>query len=142
MKRAEAYALRVQIEELFEKAVPAMTVNEKIQNRMLCKPWLPGSHTPGETFTAEGQIWECFQAYDNAVYPDITPGQSAWYTFNRPYHGTTPETAMPWVSPTGAHDMYQAGEYMIWTDGITYKCLSATAYSPADYANAWEVHYE
>ena len=52
---------------------------------------------------------------------------------------TSAETARAWVQPTGAHDIYRAGEYMIWTDGQVYKCLSDTAYSPGEYAAAWEV---
>lgn len=54
------------------------------------------------------------------------------------YHGTTPESARPWIAPTGAHDMYKAGEYTIWTDDKTYKAKMDTAYSPADYPQAWE----
>ena len=40
--------------------------------------------------------------------------------------------------PTGAHDMYKTGEYMIWTDGNTYKCIQDTNFSPEEYAQAWE----
>lgn len=139
MKRKEAYALRAQMESIFAKAAPSMTADEVITNRVLCKPWSAGSHLTGETYTAMGQIWECFQAYDNAIYPDITPGQAAWYTFNRPYHGTSPETAMSWVAPMGAHDIYNPGEYMVWTDGATYKCLLGTSFGPVDNPSAWEV---
>ena len=139
MKRSEAYALRAQMEATFAKAAPSMTADEAITNRALCKPWVAGSHTAGEIYTAGGQIWSCIQAYDNAVYPDIVPGQAAWGTFHKPYHGTTKETAMPWVAPTGAHDMYLSGEYMVWTDGVTYLCKQNTNFSPAEYADAWEV---
>ena len=45
---------------------------------------------------------------------------------------------MPWVAPTGAHDMYLTGDYMVWTDGTVYLCKENTAYSPEDYAAAWE----
>lgn len=93
----------------------------------------------GGIYNADGQMWECFQAYDNATHPDIQPSKAAWYTFNRPLHGTSVETARPFVQPTSAHDVYKAGEYMIWTDGKTYRCKADTAYSPVDYAAAWEV---
>ena len=33
----------------------------------------------------------------------------------------------------GAHDMYKAGEYMIWTDGTVKKCLRDTNFSPDEY---------
>lgn len=53
-------------------------------------------------------------------------------------YGTGPQTAQDWVAPTMAEDMYKAGEYMIYTDGITYRCLSDTNFSPEDYPEAWE----
>lgn len=40
---------------------------------------------------------------------------------------------------TRAHDMYKSGEYMIWTDGNTYRCKQDTNFSPTEYAQAWEV---
>lgn len=79
------------------------------------------------------------QAHDNAVYPDIIPGSSAWATFWRPLHGTTPETARPWCKPVaGTTDMYHDGEYMVYTDGALYLCIVNTVYSPEEYAQAWE----
>lgn len=135
----EAEELRVQMETTFEKAAPVMTNDEVITNRVLCKMWMPGVHTVGEVYSTGEQLWQCIQDYDNAVYPDIMPLNAAWGTFHKPYHGTTKETAMPWVAPTGAHDVYLAGEYMIWIDGTIQKCLSDTPYSPVDYAAAWEV---
>ena len=84
------------------------------------------------------QPWRCRQEHDTAAYPDITPDGSAWRTFWVPFHGTGPQTAQDWVAPTMAEDMYKAGEYMIYTDGITYRCLSDTNFSPEDYPEAWE----
>lgn len=139
MRMSEAKALRTQMETTFAKAAPVMTNDEVIQNRVLCKVWKPGVHTIGEVYSTGDTIWQCIQDYDNAVYSDIIPGNAAWGTFHKPYHGATKETAMPWVAPTGAHDMYLSGEYMIWEDGLIYKCLSSTAYSPDEYGGAWEV---
>lgn len=125
--------------------------DEKLEVFVLYDDWEPGSYGVGNIYNTHSgsglgseweQTWECFQAYDNATYPDIAPGQSAWYTFNRPLHGKTPETARPFVPVQGAHDMYRSGEYMIFTDGKTYHCLQDTAYSPTDYAAAWEVYGE
>lgn len=110
---------------------------ERITCGALYPAWTKGSHTVGEIYIAADELWECYQAYDNAVYPDIVPGNAAWYTFNRPLHGNSRETARVFVQPTGAHDMYHAGEYMIY-EGKMYLCLQDTAYSPAEYAAAWE----
>ena len=135
----KAVSIRATMETLFEKAASDLTADEIIEAKTLCRSWEEGAHKTGEVYTADGQVWQCIQDYDNAVYPDIVPGNAAWKTFHKPYHGTTAETALPYVAPTGAHDMYLAGEYMVWTDGHTYKCLQGTAYSPAEYAAAWEV---
>ena len=132
----EAAAVRADVESLF--AASTMDDDGKISVSYLCKEWQPGNHEKGEAYNANGQTWECYQAYNNAINPDITPGNPAWYTFNRPLHGKSPETARPWVAPQGAHDMYHMGEYMIYTDGALYKCLSDTNFSPDEYAAAWE----
>ena len=135
----EMAELRGQMETVFEKAAPVMTADEVIANRVMCKAWAEGKHTAGEVYEADGQIWQCIQDYDNAVYPDIIPGGAAWGTFHKPYHGTTTETAMPWVAPTGAHDIYKDGEYMIWADGTVQRCVRDTAYGPDSDFDAWEV---
>lgn len=109
----------------------------RIAISVLYPDWASGSHAVGDIYIADAQTWECYQAYDNSVYPDIRPGQTAWYTFNRPLHGKSPETARPWVAPTGAHDIYKSGEYMIYTDGKMYRCNANTNFSPIDYTEAW-----
>lgn len=115
------------------------TDDEKITVSALYDEWSAGNHALGEVFTANGEVWEVFQAYDNAVYPDINPDNSAWFTFNRPLHGTSSQTARNFVQPTGAHDIYHAGEWAVF-DGKFYECTQDTAYSPSDYGQAWMVH--
>lgn len=114
------------------------TADEIIMCSALYDEWMPGKHVAGDIFSVDGDVWECFQNYDNAVYPDIKPGNSAWYTFNRPYHGTSRETARNFVHPTGAHDMYKAGEWAV-QDGKFTKANQDTAYSLAEYPQAWDV---
>lgn len=106
----------------------------------LADEWKPGDYKTGDIYNADEQTWECYQPYNNDVYPDIKPGNPAWFTFNRPLHGKSPETARPFVPVQGAHDMYHAGEYAVYTDGKTYCCKSDTAYSPSDFPEAWEVY--
>lgn len=116
--------------------------DKRIRASGLYDEWAAGTHTVGQIYNADGQTWECYQAYDNAVYPDIVPGATAWYTFNRPLHGTSPETARPWVAPTHSMDIYRNGEYMIWTDGTICRCIAAngTNFSPEEYPAAWEIY--
>lgn len=123
----------------FSAQVADMDDDQIIQCSGLADQWKPGNHTVGEVYNAGDQTWECYQAYDNDVYPDIKPTDPSWYTFNRPLHGKSPETARPFVPVQGAHDMYRSNEYAIWTDGNTYRCKSDTNFSPEDYPDAWEV---
>lgn len=114
------------------------TDDKRLRVSGLYQDWAPGPHAAGDIYNAGGQTWECFRSYDNGVHPDIRPGEAAWYTFNRPLHGTSPETARPFVPVQGAHDMYRAGEYMIWKDGGVRRCKSDTNFSPEEYPEAWE----
>ena len=107
-------------------------INEYVE---LLRKWVPGNYVVGDVRMYEGIPYKCIQAHDSTSNETWNPSvASLWMQ----YHGTSVETARPWVAPTGAHDMYLAGEYMIWTDGLTYRCLSNTNFSPADYALAWE----
>ena len=112
--------------------------DSRIRVSGLYEPWTAGKYEAGDIRNAEDQTWECFQAHDNATYPDIKPGSAAWFTFWRPLHGKSPETARPFVPVQGAHDMYRAGEYMVWTDGSIKRATRDTAYSPEDFPGAWE----
>ena len=124
--------------KLLMKGEKPKTADEIIMCSALYDEWEPGKHVTGDIFSVDGDIWECFQNYDNAVYPDIAPGGSAWFTFNKPYHGTSRETARNFVHPTGAHDMYKAGEWAVQVGKFT-ECLSDTSYSLEEYPSAWEV---
>lgn len=142
----DVQTLRKNIENLFSLSAASLSTEDKITMRSLCPLWVPGTYAVGDVYRTESdedaslnQIWECIQAYNNDTYPDIIPtNKSTWGTFNKPYHGTTIDTALPYVAPTGAHDIYKSGEYMIWTDGKVKKCVQDTNYSPEEYAAAWE----
>lgn len=109
-------------------------INEVIE---LIRPWKPDVYNIGYVRTYVGVPYKCVQAHDSTANfdwsPDKTP--SLWMQ----YHGTSIETARAWLAPTGAHDMYKVGEYMIWTDDKIYKCVVDTIYDPTAYAQAWEV---
>ena len=100
------------------------------------REWQPGAYVVGDVRQRLGAPYKCVQAHDST-------GNPAWSPENTPalwmqYHGTSRETARVWVAPSGAHDMYKTGEWMIWTDGAAYECLSDTVYSPDQYAQAWK----
>lgn len=98
--------------------------------------WVMGEYAVGDVRKdASGYPKICAQAHNSITNPehDITVA-SLW----APYHAKSKEHALPFVPVTGAHDMYKSGEYMVYTDREVYKCLQDTAYSPTDYAQAWQ----
>lgn len=118
------------------------TANEVIDYVPLLEPWKAGTaespidYAVGDVRTYNNQPWKCVQAHTHHGEPGWEPGAvSMWGA----YHATDATHALPWTKPTGAHDMYKPGEYMAWADGKTYQCVSDTAYSPEEYAQAWEV---
>lgn len=94
-------------------------------------------HDAGEVAThpETGYPYECMTAYDGTVQQDWTIDNRALW---KPWHSRKKEYALPWEAPTGAHDMYHTGEYMIWTDGTVKKCLRDTNFSPEEYPAGWE----
>ena len=82
-----------------------------------------------------GNPKECMTAYDGSAQQDWTIDTP---TLWKPWHSRKKEYALPWEAPTGAHDMYKAGEYMIWTDGTVKKCVQDTNFGPDEYPQAWE----
>ena len=102
------------------------------------EPWGKGSYAVGDVRTdpETGYPYECILAHDSTVNTDWNISvRTLW----KPYHSRKKEYALPWEMPTGAHDMYKTGEFMIWTDYEIYQCLTDTNFSPADYPGAWEV---
>lgn len=78
---------------------------------------------------------ECILAYDGTVQQNWTIDTA---TLWKSWHSRKKEYALPWEAPTGAHDTYKVGEYMIWTDGTVKKCVQDTNFSPDEYPGAWE----
>lgn len=95
-------------------------------------------HTVGEICRDREteQLKKCIVEYDGSVQTEWTiEDGTLWYSF----HGINEMTAYPYAAPTGAHDMYKAGEYMTYTDGQIYKAVKDTAYSPEDVPGDWEL---
>lgn len=84
-----------------------------------------------------GSPKECMDSYDGSIHPDWTIDTP---TLWKPWHSRKAEYALPWETPTGAHDMYKAGEYMIWTDELVHLCKENTNLSPEEYPQAWEIY--
>ena len=104
------------------------------------RDWTPASYSVNDVVKYNGIPYKCVQAHDSTNNSEWTPPSvpALWME----YHGTSKETARNWIAPTGAHDMYKQGEWMIFTDGKYYECLNDTAYSPIDYSSAWRADGE
>ena len=103
----------------------------------LFEPWTKGNYKVGDVRTdpKTSYPYECIQAHDSTVNTDwdITV-RTLW----KPWHSKSLEYALPYEAPTGAHDIYKNGEYMIYTDKSIYKCIQDTNFSPTDYPQAWK----
>lgn len=135
-QRAKLVAIRRALDGLVGKiAENAAEVNGHMA---AIRAWRPGAYSVGDVRMHAGIPYKCVNVHDSTANPSWVPGAvpALWMQ----YHGTSKETARAWITPTGAHDMYKAGEWMIWTDGRIYRCISDTTYSPGDYSRAWEVN--
>lgn len=85
----------------------------------------------------EGQVYGLLQPYNAAHYPNTNPANlpALW----RVIHTTNPNKAKPFVMPSSTSDMYLKGECMLYKDGVVYRALRDTVYSPEEYAADWEV---
>lgn len=118
-----------------EKA-PAMAADNVIGVAAVLPIWKEGQHAAGSVVQHDSQPWRCLQDHDSAGNPTWCPGvaPSLWGA----YHATTATRALPWQAPTGAHDAYKRGEYMVWTDGVTYLCnTDGTVHGPDVLPAAW-----
>lgn len=122
---------------LFEKLAETDDKTLAIACMAFFEPWTPGQYSAGDIRTdpQTGYPRECILAHNSTVNPDWT---IATATLWKPYHSRKKEYALPWEAPTGVHDMYRGGEYMLWTDYGIYKCLNDTNFSPLENPSAWE----
>lgn len=84
----------------------------------------------------DGQVYGLLQPYNAANYPETNPAilPALW----RVLHTTDATKAKPWVKPSNTSEMYLKGECMLYTDGVVYRSLRDTIYSPEEYAADWE----
>lgn len=126
-----ARALRELIKEYSEKAEDKTLV---IATSGYFDPWTKGKYSAGDIRTKNGIPYECILEHDSTVNTDWTIDvRTIW----KPYHSRKKEFALPFEKPTGSHDMYLVGEYMVF-DEVIYECIQDTVYSPAEYAGAWK----
>ncbi len=134
MARAMRLVLMGQAEAMAKGAV----ANVVIDIGPLIPVWAEGDYDIGDVRMQEGVPWRCCQKHSSKSNAGWKPGNAA--SLWAPYHATDAAHALPWVKPTGAHDAYQVGEHMIWTDGKVYRCnTAAVVHSPAEIPAVWGV---
>ena len=126
---------------LAEDKASTMPADDVIAVTEIMPEWKEGAHNADSVVQYNGQPWRCLQTHDstgNATWcPGVAP--SLWGA----YHATSADRALPWVAPTGAHDCYNNGEFMVWTDGAIYQSLiDGNVYSPEAYPAGWAVYSE
>ena len=110
-----------------------------IQCMALFPVWERGNYVEGDVRADPdtGYPYECITPHDSIINTgeDYTiKNRTLW----KPWHSRKKEYALPYEAPTGAHDMYKSGEYMVWTGGTVKKCLRDTNFSPEEYPADWE----
>lgn len=133
-QRMRFAAMRKSMDKFVEKISASTT--EINNNVFAIRTWKPGKFYVNDVRMYDGVPYKCVQEHDSAANEDWNPAATPALWMQ--YHGTEKCYARPWVQPTGAHDMYKAGEYMIWTDGVVKHCIQDTVYDPDTYPQAWE----
>lgn len=141
-QRTQAIAWRKALDSFVGKIVDSPAeINE---NPAAIRTWEPGPFsagdesegTPPDVRMYDGDPYKCNQDHDSTDNPGWNPkdNPALWSQ----YHGTSKETARPFIHPTGAHDIYKEGEYAIFDDGIIKRATMDTSFSPDEYTQAWE----
>lgn len=132
-QRKEFFAMRKALDGYVSKIVDSPAeINE---NPAAIRPWKPGVYVIGDVRMYEDIPHKCVQAHDSTLNEAWTPAvASLWMQ----YHGTSKETARPWIAPTGAHDAYQSGEFAIY-NGSIYECMmDGNVFSPDTHPAGWK----
>lgn len=133
-------AARVAARRTVAADADAMTADELAACAPLFDAWDGGSvaYAVGDIVAYDGALYRCAQAHTSQAgwTPDAT--RALWTPMGLSMDD--PEAVPEWVQPTGAHDAYQTGEWMVWTDGVTYRCTrDGTVWGPDQAQDAWEV---
>lgn len=102
--------------------------------------WKPGPHKRGLSVMWNLYPYKIIQTHDSTENVNWTP--DVYQSGFAPWHGTTPETALPWMMPRHAEENYLPGEYMMYDDGLIYLSQRNTNFTPEDVPTDWWVQYE
>ena len=109
-------------------------------NMHAIRPWEPGPFTAGDANTPPdvrmhlGNPYKCRQSHDSTGNPGWSPvdAPALWVH----YHGTTPDTARPFVAE--GHNPYMKGEYCT-ENGAVKRCnRDNVVHAPSVLPDAWD----
>ena len=93
----------------------------------------------GDIRRHDGQIYHCIQPHEVHPGQEETHAPDVFRAGWGIYHGSTIETARPWIAPLGTSGIYMKGHMAIWTDGYVYRSnRDNNAHSPGDLPEAWD----
>lgn len=121
--------------------------NGVIESAPLLNTWKSGTtenpieYKTGDVRSYANQPWKCNMDHTHHGEDGWDPLTSR--TLWSPYHSKRFEYALPYVQPTGAHDAYNEGEWMVWVDGRYFRCKNnGTVHTPEQYPQAWEEYIQ
>lgn len=134
------------IKATLETIVLSKDLNEKQKENILnqYKPYEVGTfYNANDKFVYNGKVYEVIQAHRSQAdwLPESTPALYKEYLSVeiKNEDGSTTEVVTEFKQPTGAHDTYKKGDKVLFNGKIYKSLIDNNAYSPADYAQGWEV---
>lgn len=134
------------IKATLETIVLSKDLNEEQKENILnqYKPYQVGAfYNANDKFTHNGKVYEVIQAHRSQSdwLPESTPSLYKEYLSVeiKNEDGSTTEVVAEFKQPTGAHDTYKKGDKVLFNGKIYKSLIDNNAYSPADYAQGWEV---
>lgn len=103
----------------------------------LLDPWAVGTYYRiGQYFTYQGVLYRTLQAHTSQTdwLPDRTP---SLYTIAN-NTSVDPVEISDWIRPTGAHDAYNKGDRVRFSDKNYESLLDGNVYSPTEYPQGWK----
>ena len=109
-------------------------ISEALEKYLMNYPlWEVGiAYTAGEILEYDGLLYEVLQSHTSQDdwRPDTTASLFDEYI---------PDTVIvPWEQPEGAHDAYDAGNKVLYSEEVWESTIDANVWSPDDYPQGWE----
>lgn len=119
-----------------EKAAADPTAaNDIIDMAPLLKKWCEGVWAVNDICVHNDLPHWCMQAHDSAGNPMWSPAyETALWAL---YHGRDIAHALPFKAE--GHNPYNAGHWMIWTNGLRYRSnMDGNVFTPDSYPISWD----